>query len=382
MPRDDDDEDDHHQQPPQSRKRSTKHHLVGFVHPDNGQMYLRNDDGLIFHSQRDLRGELVAVGRWDGANNKAVMAFSFAPVLKAPVTAAAHDDDDEEDHLPQPLSKRQRKELAMAQLVTRKLPSQLNFSVTDVMDHCETGIKAFRDLKFILQAFARILNRSPTETLSLYDPYFCTGRVKEHLARLGFPNVYNENEDFYAKINDQAVPPHDLLITNPPYSEDHMPRILEYCASQPEPFLLLLPSYVVFKDYYLAYLASPGCKPIFCVPKSGRYSYNSPSDESQNLRAQRIAPFASFWYIDCKQHRGALLEELSKHRAAMVHQGITDAEDGLVCSNVQAIPLRVLDENDPRKIKAKTVEGSGRRTDFRRGGGRGGRGRGGAKKKI
>ena len=108
------------------------------------------------------------------------------------------------------------------------------------------------------------------ESPRIYDPYFCTGRVKEHLAKIGFPNnVYNENEDFYAKIEQNELPEYDILMTNPPYSLDHMERIVKFCAEQDKPFLLLLPSYVCAKPYYEQYLAA-GSKPLYCVPKNGR----------------------------------------------------------------------------------------------------------------
>lgn len=34
--------------------------------------------------------------------------------------------------------------------------------------------------------------------LRIYDPFFCEGRVVRLLSGLGFENVYNRNEDFYA----------------------------------------------------------------------------------------------------------------------------------------------------------------------------------------
>ena len=32
-----------------------------------------------------------------------------------------------------------------------------------------------------------------------------------HLGKLGFPLVYNRNEDFYAAVRDGRVPDHDVL---------------------------------------------------------------------------------------------------------------------------------------------------------------------------
>lgn len=52
------------------------------------------------------------------------------------------------------------------------------------------------------------------------DPYYCAGGVVERLAALGFTNVYNRNEDCYAKWAEAGRPgvapvDYDILLTNP-----------------------------------------------------------------------------------------------------------------------------------------------------------------------
>jgi len=159
-------------------KRAKSVDVSGFLH--NGVMYLRDrDSDAVYQTERDTKGNLVQLGRWiDGQP-----LFFAAP-------KQLDNDDDAEAEAPPALSKRQRKELALAQLVTRVLPP-LNFVVTDVADHAETGIKAYRDVKFVLDALAAVTGKPQPE---IYDPYFCTGRVKEHLAKVGYTAVYNENE--------------------------------------------------------------------------------------------------------------------------------------------------------------------------------------------
>jgi hypothetical protein len=51
------------------------------------------------------------------------------------------------------------------------------------------------------------------------------------LQALGFSKVYNKNEDFYAAIEAAATPKHHALLTNPPYSGDHVERLLRHCVS-------------------------------------------------------------------------------------------------------------------------------------------------------
>jgi hypothetical protein len=124
--------------------------------------------------------------------------------------------------------------------------------------------------------------KAPAE-LRIYDPYFCAGGTVRNLAALGFTHVINRNEDFYLAIEEGAlslslslgwgilnplrtmpvltgwphagtVPEHDVVVTNPPYSEDHVARALTFCAANlathGRPWLMLLPNYVYAKDYY------------------------------------------------------------------------------------------------------------------------------------
>ena len=74
--------------------------------------------------------------------------------------------------------------------------------------------------------------------------------MKRHLANLGFTNVYNECEDFYARLRAQDFPDHDVLLTNPPYSSDHLQKIVRHATASGKPWLLLGPNFVYIKEYY------------------------------------------------------------------------------------------------------------------------------------
>ena len=72
-----------------------------------------------------------------------------------------------------------------------------------------------------------------------------------HLRGLGFESVHNRNEDFYDVVEGKRpAPPHDVLLTNPPYSSSHMERLLRFCARHAQPWILLVPSYVYAKPYF------------------------------------------------------------------------------------------------------------------------------------
>jgi hypothetical protein len=140
-------------------------------------------------------------------------------------------------------------------------------------DHCETPIEAFNDIKQLLLLLSKAVGKD-NSSLAIYDPYFCEGSVIGRLQSLGFENVYNKREDFYHAIEQNRVPPYDILITNPPYSTDHMERLLRYCETSNKPWLLLLPNYVYMKEYFQPMRR---LNPFFISPlKSRRYLYTTP----------------------------------------------------------------------------------------------------------
>ncbi|GAX73315.1 hypothetical protein CEUSTIGMA_g769.t1 [Chlamydomonas eustigma] len=103
------------------------------------------------------------------------------------------------------------------------------FTVIDDRDHAETPLEAYRDLEPILFRLATLLGKTKN-TLKIYDPYYCAGAVKRNLALLGFTDVYNKNEDFYEVQASNSCPVFDVLITNPPFSGDHMERVVQFAA--------------------------------------------------------------------------------------------------------------------------------------------------------
>eukprot|EP00960_Hanusia_phi_P043452 756056-Hanusia_phi.AAC.1 len=146
-----------------------------------------------------------------------------------------------------------------------------SFETTDA-DHAETPREAYEHVLPLLHKMAEAAGKTPSD-LRIYDPFFCTGSMKRHLAHLGFTNVYNQNEDFYETVKSKKVPEHDVVVTNPPYSLDHIPRFLRWLSSNDKPWLLLVPNYVYTKDYFSSSLR--GRLPMFLTPP-GRYVYESP----------------------------------------------------------------------------------------------------------
>ncbi|CAK0865771.1 unnamed protein product [Prorocentrum cordatum] len=76
------------------------------------------------------------------------------------------------------------------------------------------------------------------------------------LAGLGFRKVHNVNEDFYAVIESGKLPEHDLILSSPPYSGDHLERCLRFCGSCGSAWALLLPNWVQSRPYFREVLGS------------------------------------------------------------------------------------------------------------------------------
>ena len=252
-------------------------------------------------------------------------------------------------------------------------------------DHCETPIEAYIDILPLLDGICAALGKSRSN-LQIYDPYFCEGAMRKHLECLGFTQVYNVCEDFYARVAANTVPSYDVLITNPPYSGSHVEQLLKYVSQSGLPFLLLLPNYFYMKDYYWPSLrrdmvgmnasnqlsSQPAMKTItpFYLSPQRRYQYTTPKGRRQAKSAKYTAPFPSFWYCSLGDSpRLAAALSHNRLRQLYVMPTNTDAFDSAraesdshteehksdpkrlvhLALRLSELPLAVLPENDPRK---------------------------------
>jgi hypothetical protein len=175
---------------------------------------------------------------------------------------------------------------------------------TNPDDHCETPLKSYEDILPLLHAAARSFSSSSSSTLKIYDPYYCDGSVIKHLSTLGYSNVYNKKEDCYKVWQmKSSEPKYDILITNPPYSEDHIERLVTYVTSQTtlgttKAWLLLMPTWVHKKDYYITATTANRITPFYIVPKK-RYIYCPPPNYRTKKDSgvhKKSSPFISMWY--------------------------------------------------------------------------------------
>ncbi|CAM9561535.1 unnamed protein product, partial [Heterosigma akashiwo] len=162
----------------------------------------------------------------------------------------------------------------------------------DFCDHFETPFIAYQHLVPVLNYFAQSLNKSPKK-LRIYDPYYCAGSAVSHLNKLGFKHVINNLRDFYADIREQNIPEYDILVSNPPYSDDHKEKCLEFCRNSGKPWCLLLPNYIANKQYYKTIITGTGGpQGVFYLSPSLKYEYQHPEEKGHDT-----SPFFSFWYV-------------------------------------------------------------------------------------
>lgn len=179
--------------------------------------------------------------------------------------------------------------------------------ITVADDHCETPPNAYADVTLILDELARRLGKD-RRTLAIWDPYFCAGAVVRHLGKLGFVCVRNENVDAYASMaaDPAARFAYDVLLTNPPYSGDHVERLCRFVAASGKPSLLLVPDYFARRAFYPATLGRVPGGVAYLVPSS-QYAYWTPEGlrgPKRNAKGHRnlalgvrTSPFASSWHL-------------------------------------------------------------------------------------
>lgn len=205
-------------------------------------------------------------------------------------------------------------------------PSKLPYQ-TDYNDHFETPLEAYQDIAPLLnwiaskqQQSTKIISSNVDQSVGnksmtfpvLYDPYYCNGRTKSLLRQLGFENVIHDKRDFYADIMDDNLPEYDIFVSNPPYSDKHKEKCLQFCFDhlrqgesyetsithkRSQPFFLLMPNYVASKEYYRKLLVSLESQSssedvVYLVPNHGtQYQYEHPENTGKPK-----CPFQSLWF--------------------------------------------------------------------------------------
>ena len=192
---------------------------------------------------------------------------------------------------------------------------------------------------------SQIANDKQGKDVKIYDPYFCNGAVIENLNALGFPCVYNKKEDCYGVWKSSTgYPEYDCFVTNPPYSMDHIEKLVEHITGprmKGRPWFLLMPEWVHKKDYFLNKTKSQQMEPFYLVPKK-RYVYLPPKDYRVSKKSdthKKSSPFNSMWYI-----WGGIKEKNEKlvqfcHSKVCTFSVVTMAKDSTEIQMEPRVPL-------------------------------------------
>lgn len=221
----------------------------------------------------------------------------------------------------------------------------------DSADHCETPVEAYSHIANILEMLAQSIGKTRA-SISIYDPYYCQGGMIQRLASLGFLNVYNKKENFYT-IDSQ--PPYDVLITNPPYSGENIPKLLQFCEASKKPWLVLVPNYVYTKPYYYRYLqaakADSTTQLFFYIAPKKRYLYVTPNGRRQQKSSKYTSPFDTFWYCNVPATNTLGLSGLKES----VRRGIDWKDTDLSFFTPSSLPMIHLDERDDKKKRERNA---------------------------
>jgi len=310
----------------------------------------------VFSSADDGSGKLTKVGIWD-PETETMKPLGEEPELQVEDEekgASSHESDSEGTADLDSEDKDKPKETVSGSRRGTIGGAGFPFRVDDDNDHCETSPEAYADVEAILGRLAELMGKS-RETLSVYDPFYCTGRAVENLGKFGFENVYNKCEDFYAVVEAGQVPPHDVVVTNPPYSGDHVEEIIRFCCKQAKPWLLLLPNYVYRKDFFEPALRS-GARPVmpFYIAPTQRYYYWSPKGLSRSnpkVRGDgRTSPFVSFWYC----HLGRYTEDICQwwNKSLRGKEG-PGGRRVVLARSTRQLPIGAMDVEDPSRQDRK-----------------------------
>ena len=165
----------------------------------------------------------------------------------------------------------------------------------DESDHCESPQVSYGHIAPLVRA---VVSSKPNP--KIYDPYYCDGGASDKLKLEGFTDVHHEKVDFYRTIRDGNVPPHDVFLTNPPYSGDHVEKLMSFLClgaqQESRPFFLLMPQFVHKHEYYQRLI---GRKKVFYIVPKKRYVYEPPPTFRKKKKSdthKKSSPFVSMWY--------------------------------------------------------------------------------------
>lgn len=180
-------------------------------------------------------------------------------------------------------------------------------------DNCETPLNALEDILPVILAYANLLNK-PLNYLQIYDPFYCNGLIKTHLEVLGMNAelIHNDPVDCYKMQKQKAVPNHHLLLTNPPFSGDHIRRSLIFAKkTNNKPWLFLLPSNVIQREWFISEFMDSNETILYIAPHE-RYTFDMVINKDEHTTH---IPFVTMWVIGGITSHDGFLEKIREYWA-------------------------------------------------------------------
>ena len=84
-------------------------------------------------------------------------------------------------------------------------------------------------------------------------------------------------------------------MTNPPYSGDHVDRLISHVVAAKRPFALLIPTYYLGREAWRRAASQLTPDPFYVCPHR-RYAYLPPAWARDAAAARTTAPFTTAWF--------------------------------------------------------------------------------------
>ena len=129
-----------------------------------------------------------------------------------------------------------------------------------------------------------------------------------------------------------------MLLTNPPYSGDHVEKLVSFLAECNKPWMMLVPTYVAKKSYFRC-LAELKPSPLFLCPTT-RYFYYHPRWIQDDLKHRHTAPFKSIWICWINDRTNDVIKALESCQRQSSGRG-----NLRIARSLQAVPADMWEED-------------------------------------
>ena len=106
-----------------------------------------------------------------------------------------------------------------------------------------TTFTAYDDWMTPESAWDNIKQYIPKDKI-IWEAFYGNGTSGAHLRKLGFDVIHEDNLDFFE--NNRG----EIVVSNPPYSRDLLPRVLKRLHELDKPFIMIMPCSKICTKYF------------------------------------------------------------------------------------------------------------------------------------